>query len=220
MLADDAYWLFHDDTSGRARVPARTAGTVLAAAVLAESSADGVLDVGPDAVRAAVATGRPTGPGTAGEDPSRLDVVAAEVLARVLAEPDTHPLRDWLAALARDAPHLVGRRLAGTGAAVERRVRRGLRRDVMYLPTDPIAAAWPTARLTTGVRAGRRLEPADTFLLGLAWATPLAGDVLADTDPDRRRHALDRIAHLPPPWLALVEVSRVAVAAGVLTNRT
>lgn len=217
MLADDIYWLFHDEGSGRTRVPARTAGIAVAAGLLAELSASGFLHVDVDSVHPAAA--RPGRPDTVVTDPA-----GVEILSRVLAEPQPHPPRAWLAVLAHDAPHLVGRRMTRAGTAVERPLRRslarGLRRDVTYLPTDPIAAAWPAARLTTGVRRHQRFDPADAFLLGLVSATPLAGDLLADSSPTMRRHALDQVADLPRSWQDLIGTTRVAVASGVLTNRT
>lgn len=230
MLADDVYWLFHDEGSGRPRVPTRTAGTVVAAGLLAELSAAGFLHVDADSVHPAPATGaRPGRPDAArpdhvAPDPAEPDPAGAEVLARVLAEPGAHPLRAWLAVLAHDAPHLVGERMTRAGTAVRRTLRRSLarrlRREHTYLPTDPIAAAWPAARLTTGVRRHHRFAPADAFLLGLVAATPLAADLLADSTPDMRRHALDQVEDLPRTWQDLIGTTRVAVAAGVLTNRT
>jgi hypothetical protein len=180
----------------------------VAAAVFAEVSAVGLLHVTSEAVR----------PSRVPTDIS-LDSVAAEVVARVLAEPQPYSARDWLVALSQDAVGLVGRRMAAAGMAVERGVRRGLRRDVVFLPVDPIAAAWPAARLSTGVRGHRSLEPADVFLLGLAAATPLGEDLFADSTAAMRERALARLNGLPVPWVELLETTRVAVASGVMANR-
>ncbi|MGF1646067.1 MAG: GPP34 family phosphoprotein [Kineosporiaceae bacterium] len=223
MLTDDAFWLFHDDRSGRSRIPARLVGIALAATVLAELSSEGLLEVTADSVRrirpgAAVRTATSPVRLLAPADP--LGSVAAEVVARVAAEPGSHPLRDWITVLAQDSVGLIGGRMVATGIAVERTVRRGLRREVVFLPVDPIAAAWPAARLSTGVRGHRWLEPADVFLLGLAAATPLGADLLVDAPPQMRETALARVDDLPGSWRVLLETTRVAVASGVMTLRT
>jgi hypothetical protein len=211
VLADDAYWLFHDERSGRPRIPARAAGTALAAAVLAELAADGLLAVTARSVRPA------SPPDPEGRRP---DLAVTEVLSRVAAEPDHHPARDWLTVLSGDVAGLVGHRMVAAGTAVARPVRRGLRRDVTFLPVDPIAAAWPAARLSTGVRGHRRLEPTDVLLLGLTAATPLFADLFADCAPQQRATALAGTDELPLPWRELLETARVAVASGVMTHRT
>lgn len=216
MLADDAFWLFHDDRSGRPRIPARAVGTALAAAVLAELVSERLIEVTSNAVSltpplafAATATARS----------NMLDPAAGEVTARVAAEAQPHPPRDWLAVLSLDVAGLVGRRMVGAGVAVERGVRRGLRRGVVFLPVDPIAAAWPGARLSTGVRGQRRLDGGDVFLLGLVAVTPLADDFLADAPAPMRERVLAGVGGLPRPWWELLESTRVAMASGVMTQR-
>ncbi|MGF1646373.1 MAG: GPP34 family phosphoprotein [Kineosporiaceae bacterium] len=224
MLADDAYWLFHDDRSGRSRIPSRVAGTALAAAVLAELAAEGLLVVTSRVVRPTPAA-RPSGDPDAMAHPTAhlarpLDTAAAEVLSRIAAEPDHHPPRDWLTVLSADAAALVARRMVADGSAIARPVRRGLRREVITLPVDPIAAAWPSARLSTGVRGHRRFGPGDVFLLGLTAATPLFSDLFVDSTPHMREAALAQQDRLPKPWLELLEITRLAVASGVMTHRT
>jgi hypothetical protein len=91
---------------------------------------------------------------------------------------------------------------------------------VVFLPVDPIAAAWPAARLSTGVRGHRGLDLADVFLLGLLAATPLVEELLADAAAPLRERALARQGDLPPPWRALLTTTGVAVASGVMTQRT
>ena len=224
MLADDAFWLFHDERSGRPRIPVRSVGVALGAALLAELALDGRLEVSAEVVRPAsgyaAAIGSRAGLVRRAMSGGPPDVAAGEALARVRAEPGSHPLRDWLAVLCLDSARLVGHRMVGAGVAVERAVRRGLRREVVFLPVDPIAAAWPAARLSTGVRGHRGLEPADVFLLGLAAATPLVDDLLADAPAPMRERALARLEGLPGSWRELLETTRVVVASGVMTHRT
>lgn len=216
MLADDAYWLFHDDRSGRSRVPSRTTGTALAAAMLAEQSASGLLEVSADAVRHRASPPSSSMPGRRG---ARLDTVALDVFERVTSEADTYAIRPWLIVLGPDAATIIGTRMTGAGLVYERHVLRSLRRRVVYLPVDPIKAAWPAARLATGVRQMRRFTTEDAFLLGLAAATPLAGDLFRDSTADMRRLALEQVRELPPAWSDLLEAVRVTVAADTLTNR-
>jgi hypothetical protein len=128
LLADDAYWLFHDDRSGRPRIPARVVGIAMAAAVLAEQTADHLFEISagrlrpvlPDGTTASTTTSRTQVPSSV----RPLDAVAAEVLARVAVESEVHPVRDWLAVLSQDVADLVGRRMVAAGVAVERGVRR------------------------------------------------------------------------------------------------
>ena len=223
MLADDTYWLFHDDRSGRPRIPVRVVGIAMAAAILAELTTDHLLEITAGWLRPVQRDGV-----TASTTMSRaqlsaparpLDSVAAEVLARVVAESEVHPVRDWLAVLSLDSARLVGHRMVAAGVAVERGVRRGLRRDVVFVPVDPIAAAWPGARLSTGVRGQRRLDAGDVFLLGLVAVTPLAEDLLADAPGPVRERVLAGVGDLPRPWWELLESTRVAVASGVMTQR-
>jgi hypothetical protein len=223
VLADDAFWLFHDEGSGRSRISVRSVGVALGAALLAELAFDRLLEVSAELVRpvsgGAAAAALPTGPVRL-SIPGRLDAASAEVLARVTAETEVHPVRDWLAVLSLDSARLVGHRMVADGVAVERGVRRGLRREVMFVAVDPISAAWPAARLSTGVRGLRGWEPADVFLLGLVAATPLGEDLLADAPALMRERALGRLAGLPRSWQELLETTRVTVASRVMANRT
>jgi hypothetical protein len=208
-LADDAYWLVHDDWTGRPRTSPRTAGLAVGAAVLGELIAGGAIIT----VRGRIAP--------AGVDPTAPDEpVGRDIFTRIVEERVRHPIADWLDFLAPSIAEQVGRRMLRAGTA--RSQVEGLwgRRSVV-LPVDAghaAKAAWVFAGLVDAVRDGRHLDPWELFLLKLATAGSLRHRLFADVAPARARAALARLDDLWPPWIELLTATERAIAASALTR--
>jgi hypothetical protein len=209
VLADDAYWLVHDDWTGRPRTSHRAAGLAVAAAVLGELIAGGALV----AVRGRIA---PAGVSPVPPD----ETVARDVFTRIVEERDQHPIGDWLDFLAPTVVDQVGRRMLRAGTA--RSQVQGLwGRRAVILPVDPgraARAAWVFAGLVAAVREGRTLDPWELFLLRLATAGSLRHQLFADVHPKQARAALDQLDNLWPPWVELLTATDRAIAAAALTR--
>ena len=209
MLADDAYWLVHDDWTGRPRTSPRTAGVAVAAAVLGELIAGGSLVT----VRGRVAP--------AGTHPTTPDEpLGRDVFTRIVEERDQHPIGDWLEFLAPTIAEQVGRRMLRAGTA--RSQVEGLwGRRAVVLPVDAgraARAAWVFAGLVDAVRDQRRLDPWELFLLRLATAGSLRHQLFADVPASAARVALEQMEHLWPPWIELLTAAERAIAASALTR--
>lgn len=209
MLADDAYWLVHDDWTGRPRTSPRTAGLAVASAVLGELIAAGAVvtehgRIGPARVD-------PTPP----DDP-----VGREIFTRMVEERVPHPIADWLEFLAPSIAEQVGRRMLCAGTA--RTQVEGLwGRRAVILPADggqAAKAAWVFAGLAEAVREGRSVDPWELFLLRLAMAGSLRHRLFADVSPERAQAALERRDDVWPPWAELLTVTERAIAAAALTR--
>ena len=211
MLADDAYWLVHDDWTGRPRTSPRTAGLAVAAAVLGELIAGGAL---------VTVRGRMAPAGTHPTVPD--EPLGRDVFTRIVEERDQHPIGDWLEFLAPTIADQVGRRMLRAGTA--RSQVEGLwGRRAVILPVDAgraARAAWVFAGLVDAVREERRLDPWELFLLRLATAGSLRHQLFADVSATQARVALEQLAHLWPPWTELLAAADRAIAVNALTRTT
>lgn len=210
MLADEFWWLVHDDHSGEPRVSLRAAGWGLAAALLGEL-------LYADRVRI---TGELVYPVWQAEPPA--DVLSHEVFDRVKGEPVRHPVRDWLAFLARDAYGRVADRLVRAGLVTVRASGLWPFRSERHVPVDTGVSGWPLARLAMGVRHRSPLSEDDRFLIGLAEATGLDEWLIRDaTDREWARSYVGHVATtLPQQPHLLVAHLRTAVANDLVGHRT
>src|SRR5438128_2526824 len=103
-LADDLYFMLHDDYSGRPRLPERIIGLGLAAALLGELDMHGLICVTTSNIILSGWT-----PPEEGEKP--LDSVVSQLLAEMQHDRQWRPVRDWLEYLGQDAATRVARRL-------------------------------------------------------------------------------------------------------------
>lgn len=128
-LADGLFLIAHDDVTGGLRVPARTVGRGLAAAMLADLAFVGAVAV---AASGSVVTGTAA--------PGVVDAWGRTVLRWIDTDPP-HPPAAWVERLAGHAYRSVADRLTVAGVVRPRTVRRWLRRETAYLPVDTNVAA-------------------------------------------------------------------------------
>lgn len=161
MLADDFWWLAHDDHSGEPRVPVRVASWGLAAGLLGELLYGDRVRIAGDVVY----------PVWQAQPPA--DLASHEVFDQVKGEPQRHSVRDWLGFLASDAYERVAARLVRAGHVTVRASGLWPFRSERHVPVDPQVSGWPHARLAMGLRHRTPLSEDDRFLTGLAEATGL-----------------------------------------------
>jgi hypothetical protein len=207
LLADEFFFLSHDDSTGRARLHGTAVGLGLAAALLAELVLEKRIAVRDGQL--AVLDGTPP-----------RDALAHATLDQITAEPQSHPLRTWLVFLGQTAREAVGDRLWRAGLVHRETSRRLFRQSLVYPPVDPHRAARTAARLSTRVRLGEPLDLLDVFLVGLAIATGLDQTLLEAAGPNGYQYARRLAAGLPPPLRDLLGQTEAAVGDAVLSHRT
>ena len=219
-LADDLWWLCHDERSGELLLYARSAGVGLAGALLIELWAAGqVMVVGQTVVpvREAVAPA---------------DALVHVIAAEVGAEPEPLPVAVWLEFLGSGARARVGERLRLAGlvrreaTTPARRWRR--RRVERWVVPDVNVPGWVRARLVLAFEdvpdmpgvPRRVLSGQDRALAALVWATGLDGHVFPYADQRGIRHELGELARgLEPAALReLVLGVHAAVARPAMTR--
>jgi hypothetical protein len=204
-LADDLYLLAHDDVTGKPYIQPRPLGLGLAGGLLAELAVDGALSVAGDHI---TVTGRRRGPE---------DALAAAVLGVVAGEREAHPVRDWLAFLARTAPADVASRLAAAGYLAP--AGRWLPwRGGRWVPVDRDTAFSPVLRVRAALDVARPLTVHGGVLTGLADACGLAFR-LAQYAPARARPLGQLAAQLDPSLGDLIAQTKAAVDSAVLAHR-
>jgi hypothetical protein len=206
LLAGDAYWMVHNDWTGRLRTSARAAGLVVGTAVLGQLIADGVISTYRGDVY--LAEGHPV----------PAEALAREVYAQIVGEPKHYPVGDWLEFLAPEICDRVGWRMVEAGTAWTETIGV-VRRRRLFRPTDAQRAAWVYAALVTGIRNGQRFEQSQLFMLRLAVAGSLRHQLLVDAGPDHVDGALQQLGLLWPPWLELLQAADLAIAATALTRQ-
>lgn len=146
------------------------------------------------------------------------DALAHTVLDHLTGEPVRHPVRTWLAFLAQTAYGEVALRMLRAGHLREETSRRVLRRPAhRYVPVDMNQAAWPWARLSSLLRAGRRLNAFDTVLGGLVLATDLHRKVLTGAASDLTAGLRREVAEATPAVRDLILHTEAAVGDAVAT---
>jgi hypothetical protein len=156
-IADDLWLIAHHEVSGRAHLQPRALGLGLAGGLLAELLLDDAITI-----TASMITAGPARPG---------DQLTAQVAARIAAEGQVYPVRDWLAFLGRTAASEVAARLAAGGylTPVPRRPWRAAR----WVPADPDCAFAPMARIKAALDPSRPVAVTGVVLAALAAACGL-----------------------------------------------
>ena len=202
-LADRAYWLVHDDWSGDSRTSARAADVIVAAALLADLTCAGAIDVRDGAVRVFTPL-------------LQSDDLESEVLTQLVAEPGISAAEaiDGRAPTVRDR---VAARLIQSGAANVRRVGWRRRRLAVARAGDN-GPAWVRAGLATAVERGLPLSEADRVLLQLVRHSSMAGNPLTAAPPDRMAAALRQLDRGTGRYAELVRAATDALRAAAVVR--
>ncbi|WP_165521922.1 GOLPH3/VPS74 family protein [Micromonospora zingiberis] len=206
-LADEFFYLAHDDQSGRPRLFESATAHGLAAALLAELWWEGRITFVGRHVRVT--------------DPSPpTDWLQHLVLDRLAAEPRHTATRTWLAFFGTTAYEQVATRMWQVGLVQPRQVGRLWRQRIVYVPADMNTAAWSWARLSYQLRNYQRLNAFDVALAGLALHTQL-DPILLDGAPQAARAFLRRqVEQAPMPLRELLADLGAVVGGAVLSHRT
>ena len=154
------------------------------------------------------------------------DPLANRTLARIIAEPATRSVREWLDFLADTAIDAVADRMQAAGRIVRLvQPRRFRSPTVAYIwPGDRAGvAAWRPVRLNMVMDRRGSITWQDVLLAGLVVATGLADSVM-ELQPRHERAANIRHVlgvaqgHAPDLWQLVSEV-QAAAGDGVLTHR-
>ncbi|WFE47598.1 GPP34 family phosphoprotein [Verrucosispora sp. WMMD1129] len=206
-LADEFFYLAHDDQTGRSRLFESATVHGLAAALLAELCWERRVTFEGRHVRVI--------------DPSPpKDWLQHLVLDRLVAEPRHTATRTWLAFLADTAYEQVATRMWQLGLLHRQQAGRLWRQRIIYIPTDVNTAAWSWARLSFQLRRHQRLNAFDVALAGLALRTQL-DPILLDGAPSAARGFLRKqVEQAPPPLSDLLADLGAVVGGAVLSHRT
>jgi hypothetical protein len=208
-LANDYFFISHDEHTGRSRLTTPVTNLGLASSLLGELLISRHLTVYEKDLYPI--EGRP---------PS--DPLLRAMVELVAARPRDRDLGVWLNFFAAEANEDVAERLV-THGLMTRAQKRGLRgARVEYRPVDLTQAARPAIRLARLLTRGEQVDLPDAVLTGVIHATGLLGQVLWDGDLHRPGYAQipSLLAALPPPFTALVRCTEVAVGGVVLTKRS
>ncbi|MDG4793490.1 GPP34 family phosphoprotein [Micromonospora sp. WMMD1082] len=205
-LADEFFYLAHDDQTGRPRLFESATGHGLAAALLAELYGEGRVTFEGRQLRV-TDTSPPT------------DWLQHLVLDRLVAEP-RHTTRTWLAFLATTAYEQVATRMWQLGLLQPQQVGRLWRHRTVYVPTDMNTAAWSWARLSFQLRNYQRLNAFDVALAGVALHTQLSPILLDGTPLAVRAFLRQQIEQAHPPLRDLLADLGAVVGGTVLSHRT
>src|SRR2546421_6170244 len=198
LLADDLFFVVHDDRTGRPRLHLRAVGLGLAGALLGELMLFG---------RLAIQNGMLT---VVDDRPPR-DAVIHALLDQVLAERQPHGVRTWLAFFSQGATEQVAARMVRVGHVTRVEPRWPRRGGVRWVPADMSTAAWPAARLRHRLHREEPLEEPDVVLAGLVDATGLTPQVLWGVNAATLHYRDHLVALLPAPLRHLLAETRAAV---------
>lgn len=203
-LADDLFFVMHDNVTGRTRLHPRLASLGLAGAVLGDLMLA-------ERVTLDLASGQDRLYATARDATG--DPLTQSVLDHVIVEPQ-HPVVTWLLFFARTIYADITARMIA--AKLLNPPARHLLKQQPPAPVNTNTAAWPLARLNLAVQ--RREPPVvrDCVLYGLFVATGGAQRALWEHDP---AFVAATIAMLPVPLQRLIVQTEVAVGEAVISRR-
>ena len=201
-MANDLFFVMHDNTTGRMRLHARLTGLGLAAAILGELMLAGriTVELAAGQMRLVVLDAAPPG-----------DALTQTALDHIVAEP-SHRFCTWLQFLARTALADVAARMTADGL-LRPPGRRPSRRQV---PVDVNTAAWPGGRVNLAIQRRQPLSVQDGVLLGLLVATGGNQLVLWEQNPT---YLSASITALPAPLQELIAQTEAAVGDSVISRR-
>jgi hypothetical protein len=166
-VADQFWFIAHDDRAGQSRVHPRVIELGLAAAVLGELVIRDRLRIDGGNVYVSVRE-------------SLNEPVGDFVVAQLMAYRQHHDADTWLAYFAQTVSDKVIERLLDAGRVYPVRHRGLGGRRTSYAPVDANHAAWQAVRLEQMLNGRVRMTEPDAFLAGLILATGLTRHVLWD----------------------------------------
>lgn len=204
LIATDFFRIAHDDVTGRPIVHRSPLDLGLAAGLVAELMWAQAVYVQHGLLLLAT------------PPVSLPDVVSQSLYERLLIEGRQHDVSRWLTTLSATCYEQVAARLVCSGQVRPTTVRRLLRTQVRYVPTDMKTAAMPMAGLSWRLRHRHQLDHRDLFLAALAQATGLIGRVLDGADRDATANLEHALTLLPAPLAELVTHTEALVGVAVL----
>jgi Golgi phosphoprotein 3 (GPP34) len=207
LLADEFFFIAHDENNGKLRLHRRAAGLGLAGALLAELLLTGNVHAGSGVLV------------VIDETPPE-DFLSYQVLRQLSSETRHQSIRTWLAYLSQGALDRVGIRLVRNQRAEARKTRRPWGTTVRYIPFDSQLAAWPAARLNLRVTRAEPLSIADATLAGLVVASGLAKHVWWEATAVTNHNLVAAVASLPMALREIVAQTEAAVGDSVLAPNT
>lgn len=207
LIANEFWFMAHDDQTGRPRLFESALNHGLAAALLAELHAEGRITF--DGGRIEVLNAWPP-----------KDWLQHLVLDRLTTQPQHSDTRTWLAFLAATAGEQVADRMWQVGLLEPQQVGRLWRQRIIHVPTDTNIAASSWARLSVDLRFTRRLNFFDVMLAGLALHTHLDTALLDGASLAVRTHLRQVVAQAPLPVRDLLADVDSAIGGSVLSHRT
>ncbi|MEU8217305.1 GPP34 family phosphoprotein [Micromonospora taraxaci] len=206
-IADEFFYMAHDDQTGRPRLFGTALASGLAAALLVElyyerriTFEHGKVDV-------------------LQRFPPK-DWLQHLVLDQLIAQPQHTDTRTWLAFLATTAYEQVATRMWQVGLLQQTQVSRLWRQRTVYVPTDINTAAWSWARLSQQVRNHRQLDHFDIALAGLTLHTQLDTALLDGAPYSAHAHLRQLVNQSWLPLRDLLADLSSVIGAGVLSHRT
>ncbi|MFI7026957.1 GPP34 family phosphoprotein [Micromonospora sp. NPDC049900] len=206
-LADEFFYLAHDDQTGRSRLFESATAHGLAAALLAELYGEGRITFVGRHIRVTDTL------------PPR-DWLRHLVLDRLVAEPQHTATRTWLAFLATTAYEQVATRMWQRGLLHQHQVGRLWRQRTVYIPADMNTAAWSWARLSYQVRNYQQLDLFDVALAGIALHTQLDPILLDGAPLAARTYLRQQVEQALLPLRELLADLGAVVGGAVLSHRT
>ncbi|MFE9187929.1 GPP34 family phosphoprotein [Micromonospora haikouensis] len=206
-IADEFFFMAHDDRTGRPRLYETALSHGLAAGLLAELyyARRITFDQGHIRVRDAR---QPT------------DWLQHLVLEQLVNAPQHTATRVWLAFFATSAYDQVSLRMRQAGLLRTEQTGMLWRQRTLHVPTDVNTAAWSWAHLSQQLRHRRPLDDVDVTLAGLALHTQL-DRALLDGAPFAARVHLRQLVHRPSSPLGdLFAELDSAIGGAVLSHRT
>ncbi|MFG1872086.1 GOLPH3/VPS74 family protein [Micromonospora arborensis] len=206
-IADEFFFMAHDDQTGKPRLFETALAFGLAAGLLAELYYERRITFESGQVRV-ISTFPPT------------DWLQHLVLDRIIAEPHHTDTRTWLAFLAVTSYEQVATRMWQVGLLRQEEVGRLWRQRTVYVPADMNTAAWSWARISQQVRYYRQLDHMDIALAGLTLNTHLDTALLDGAPLAARSHMRRLVEQSWPELQDLLADLDAALGRTVLSHRT
>ncbi|WP_050592770.1 GOLPH3/VPS74 family protein [Salinispora pacifica] len=208
LIANDFYFLSHDDQTGHPRLFPIAVSLGLAAGLLAELYFAARIDFYQRHVQ------------IRNHGPTPTDWLQLKVFDRLRRHQQHTTIHAWLLYLAGTDAEQVAERMTQAGLLQEETAGPRWRRRTTYVPTDTNVAYSGVAQLSVQLRHGGPLTERDILLAGLAQHTQLAAAVLDGAPKSAWQYLEQQLAQLPPQLTDLLADLGVAVGTAVLSHRT